>query len=286
MVTIAPLAIFLGATATAALIFFAFWETLHGRAIAKIKGFADIFDRAGFRAKAEDIVITWITITAALWIGAAFLLRPSIFVGLILLPIAAAISGSLYWTYIQLRLKQRTEAFLNQFETVLRLMASGLRSGLGLQQTLALVSDESKEPARHEFARVLGKTNIGVGIHDALDDLAKRIVAAETLMMARVIRINAQTGGDMGRILEQLANTIKERRRMRRKISSLTAEGRIGAIVLGCIPIFLGSFITLTQADMGHGLLYTNVGHIVLLIIVVLEVCGIITLNRILKVDV
>jgi tight adherence protein B len=286
MVNIAPFAIFLGAAAAAALTFFAFWDTLHGVVLKEFKRFALVLDRAGLKRQPEEMVITWITITAAVWIVAVWFVRPSIVVGLLLLPIAAAAAGGLYALGIQFKLRQRTEAFLNQFETTLRLMASGLRSGMGLQQTITLVTDEMKDPARYEFARVLGQANIGVSIHDALDDLAQRIQTNETLMMARVIRINAQTGGDLGRVIEQLANTIRERRRMRRKVSSLTAEGRAGALVLGALPIFLGGFILMTQTEMAHGLLYTPTGHNVLLIIAVLEILGIVTLARILKVNV
>lgn len=286
MVTIAPFAIFLGAAATAALMFYAFWDTLQKGAVKTVTGSTTLLDRAGFRRKPEEIVITWITVTAALWIGTLFLFRPSVLIGLLLLPLAAAVAAAGYSGFVQFRLRTRKEAFLNQFETVLRLMASGLRSGLGLQQTLTLVTDEVKEPARHEFSRVLGQSQIGVSMYDALDDLATRLQTNETLMMSRVVRINAQTGGDLARVLEQLANTIKERRRMRRKISSLTAEGRAGAIVLASLPLFLGGFILATQPGMSHGLIYTQPGHIVALIIVCLEALGIFTLSRILKVKV
>ncbi len=284
--TFTPLAIFLGATAAAALAFYTFWEAFNRGATTMFKSFALVLDRAGVRRNPEDMTITWIVITAVFWIVPVLLLQPSVIVGLLLLPIAAAVAGGIYATAIQIKLKRRVEAFLNQFETVLRLMASGLRSGLGFQQTLTMVVEESKEPARHEFARVLGQSNIGVGIHDALDDLSTRIHTNETLMMARVVRINSQTGGDLARVLEQLANTIKERRRMRNKIKSLTAEGRAGALVLGGLPIFLGGFIIMTQPQMAHGLLYTPTGHIVLFIVACQEALGVFILNRILKVNV
>jgi len=148
------------------------------------------------------------------------------------------------------------------------------------------VTDEMPDPARYEFSRVIGQANIGVGLHDALDDLAERLPQNETLMMSRVIRIQSNTGGDMAKVLEQLANTIKERRRMRRKVSALTAEGRAGAMVLAGLPIFLGGFIIVTQRDLGHGLLFTGAGHIALTIVAVLEVLGVFTLGRILKVNV
>lgn len=286
MVSASPIAIFLGATVTVGLIFFALWASLHRVLLTEFKRFAAALDKSGLRQDPEEMIVTWITITAVLWIGFMWLVKPSILVGLLFLPVAAALGGFAFTGVIRLKVAKRTTAFLDQFETVLRLMASGLRSGLGLRQSLALVTDETKDPARYEFARVIGQTNIGVSIHDALDDLATRIETNETLMMARVIRINSQTGGDLGRVLEQLANTIRERRRMRRKVSSLTAEGRAGAAVLACLPVFLGLFIIMTQEDMSRGLLYTHAGHVVLMIILFLELGGIFTLNRILKVNV
>lgn len=286
MVSAAPLAIFFGAAVTVALAFFAFWDLLHGVMLREFKGFAAALDRSGLRREPEEMLITWITVTALLWIVWMWLAKPSLLIGLLCLPVAAALGGGIYALFVRLKIFRRTEAFLNQFETALRLMASGLRSGLGLRQALSLVTDEMKDPARYEFARVLGQSNIGVSVQDALDDLAGRIQTNETLMMARVIRINSQTGGDLARVLEQLANTIRERRRMRRKVSSLTAEGRMGAAVLSALPIFLGLFIVMTQADMARGLLFTHTGHVVLGIIAFLEAAGVFTLMRILKVNV
>ena len=54
-------------------------------------------------------------------------------------------------------------------------MAGGLRVGLGLRQAMAIVIDELPDPARYEFRRVIGQTNLGVSIFDAMDDLAERM---------------------------------------------------------------------------------------------------------------
>ena len=69
-------------------------------------------------------------------------------------------------------------------------------------------------------------------------------------MLARVFRVQSETGGDLARILDQLADTIKDRRQVQRKISALTAEGRMSAWVLMVIPICLGAFIAATQQHM------------------------------------
>lgn len=286
MVTYAPLAIFLGAAAAAVLAFYGFWDLLHARVSKRFERFEDLLERAGVRRTTEESVMIWLLFTAGVWIVLTLLLHPSLLFGMLLLPVCGVSTALLYGLWVQWKLTKRIGEFVEQLELALRLMASGLRTGLGLRQSLSLVTEEMPDPARYEFSRVIGQANIGVGLHDALDDLAQRLPQNETLMMARVIRIQSNTGGDMAKVLEQLANTIKERRRMRRKVSSLTAEGRAGALVLGALPIFLGAFIVVTQHDLGHALLFTPAGHISLTIVAVLETLGVLTLNRILKVNV
>lgn len=283
---LAPLAIFLAAVATVALAFVSFSDAISAGIVRFIKHFATLLDRAGVKRPSEEVFVALVTGAAFVWIASILIFRPNPIGGLLLLPIAALLAAGGFVAYVEIRLRQRVQLFVEQLEVVLRLMASGLRSGLGLRQTLSLVVDEAPEPSKYEYARVIAQTNVGASIYDAMDDLAERMKTNDTLMMTRVIRIQAQTGGDLAKILEQLASTIKERRRMVRKIASLTAESRAGALVLGVLPPALGTFILSTQPDMGHALIATPPGHIVLLIVLALEALGVLTLLRILKVNV
>ncbi len=198
--------------------------------------------------------------------------------------VAIAVLG--FSGFVQFCMQRRLDAFITQLEPAMRLIGGGLRVGLGLRQSLAIVIDELPDPARYEFRRVIGQTNIGVSIYDAIDDLAARMPSHESMMIARVFRVQAETGGDLARILDQLADTIKARRQVQRKTSSLTAEGRMSAWVLMAIPVALGGFIASTQPNMSHALLYTWIGHIVMGLVLGLEVMAYFSLKVIMKMDV
>lgn len=284
MVDAQPLAIFLGAIGTVGLALFGFWEVLHGSAEGAFGKYANVFERANIQRRPEEHVAIWLGTTAILWLLAVLIVRPAPLLGLLALPLVALLAAVLYLGHARYRLFLRTEQFIEQLELALRIMGSGLRSGLGTRQSLAIVIDEMPDPARHEFSRVIGQANIGTSMFDALDDLAARIQRAETSMMARVMRIQSHAGGDLARVLEQLANTIRDRRRMRRKVSSLTAEGRASAIVLVLLPLCIGSFIALTQHQLGHALFTTRVGHITMMIVGVLEAGGILALKAVMRV--
>jgi tight adherence protein B len=134
--------------------------------------------------------------------------------------------------------------------------------------------------------RVIGRTNIGIPIVDALDELAKSMPSNEMQMFARVVRVQQQTGGDLAKVLEKLAATIRDRRRVFRKMGALTAQGRFGAFIIGGLPILVGGFVVSTQPDMGHALMHTTPGLIALGIVAFLELCAIFSLSRILRFDV
>jgi tight adherence protein B len=269
--TLAPFAIFVGVAATIILAFFSLWSSVNERATARVRGLGDQLDRADIRMKPQDIVLTVASIGALIWILLVFSLHPAPLLAILLIPVIFGMAFLAFTFYVGLKMRRRLEAFVSQLEVALRLMAGGIRVGLSMRQALAAVVDELPDPASYEFRRVIGQTTIGVSMLDAMDDLARRMPNNETLMVARVFRVQSQTGGDLARILDQLAETIKGRRQVHRKIGTLTAEGKMSAMVLMLIPVGLGLFIVSTQANMGHALLYTPIGHITLLVVAGLE---------------
>jgi tight adherence protein B len=281
-----PFAIFAGVSATVFLAFFSLWNSVNKRATARVASIEDELDRAGITLGSQEIVLTVVGGIAIVWISLLLTLHPKPLVSMLLLPIIAGIAGFGFFFYVRMRMQLRLNTFITQLEPATRLMAGGLRVGLGLRHALAVVIDELPDPARHEFRRVIGHTNLGASIFDALDVMAARMPSHESLMLTRVFRVQSETGGDLARILDQLADTIKDRRQVQRKISSLTAEGRMSAWVLMAIPVGLGLFIVTTQQTMANALLYTLIGHIVLLIVAGLEVAAYLWLKALLRIDV
>ena len=252
----------------------------------RMKDLAELLDRAGLQMRPVELGLGVVGIGAIAWSTLAFVMKPGPVIAFLLFFLMMGLSAGGFYLLVRLKLRKRLDTFVQQLELALRLISSGVRIGLSLRQALTIVIEEMPDPARHEYMRVIGQTNIGVSVYDALDNLSKRMPGNETLMMARAIRIQSQTGGDLGKILEHLANTIRDRRRIQRKIRALTAEGRAGAAILSSLPPFLSGFIALTEPSMGAALFFTAPGHVALLIVCVLEALGVFSLVKMLKVDV
>jgi tight adherence protein B len=116
--------------------------------------------------------------------------------------------------------------------------------------------------------------------------MAKTNPGGDLMLFLRCVRVQQQTGGDLAGVLETLAATIRDRRRVRRKMGALTSQGRFGAIIIGGLPFLVGGFVVATQTDMRAALFGTVVGWGCLGGVFLLELLAIFTLTKILQLDV
>jgi tight adherence protein B len=242
--------------------------------------------KADMSIKPEEFALIALGAGAIFWVLVVLMLRAGFLFSMLLLPVMLCLSIMAGSMYLRIRGNRRINAFSQQLEMVLRMLAGALRVGLGLRQAVILVTEEVQDPARREFMRVIGRTNIGLSALDALDELAKNMPSHEMVMFSRAVRVQSQTGGDLARVLETLASTIRDRRRVTRKMGALTAQGRFGAFIIGGLPVLVGGFVVGTQPEMANGLLHTQPGWIILGIVAALESLAIFSLYKILQFDV
>jgi tight adherence protein B len=281
-----PYAIGASVCGVLALLFYASGISLAGFTGKIGVGFQEKIDRADMTIKAEEFALLLVGVAVILWLVIVLLVHTSPLISALILPMAFGVSILGGTGYLKFRGDKRVGTFVNQLELVLRMLAGAMRVGLGLRQAMILVTEEVADPARREFMRVIGRTNLGIPIVDALDELCKSMPTSEMQMFAKVVRVQQQTGGDLAKVLEKLAATIRDRRRVIRKMGALTAQGRFGAGIIGSLPILVGGFVIGTQPDMGGALLNTFPGHIALGLFVCLEGAAIYSLSRILRFDV
>ncbi len=281
----APLAIGVSVIGVLAMLMFALGVDVRKLLQRYSQKFQVAIDRADMTIKAEEFGLIVVGAGAILWVGTVLVLRSDLITSAVLFPVEMVLSVVCGNTFLKMRGDMRMKGFGNQLEMVLRMLAGALRVGLGLRQAIILVTEEVPDPARREFMRVIGRTNIGLSVLDALDELAKSMPSNEMTMFSRALRVQSQTGGDLAKVLETLAATIRDRRRVQRKMSALTAQGRFGAIIIGALPLLVGGFVIATQADMAQALLHTQPGWYALGAVFVLEALAGYSLNRILQFD-
>jgi tight adherence protein B len=285
MAAIAPFAIIFGGIITIALLFSSFWRPISKWVEGLGPEFAADLDVAGMKIEPSQYAIVLMGIGAGVWVICLLLLRPGLLVSFLMLVACLPLTFYFGRWWVRRRRAARVAQFQDQLEGALRTLAGGLRVGLGIRQAIILVGEQSREPIRHEFLRVVGLTNLGVSILEAFDQLTLRMTNPETSMLTRVIRVQSQTGGDLASVLDNLAGTIRDRRRLRRRIGAITAQGRATGWLLGSLPAGIGAFIVVTQPGLRDVMLHTPLGNISLAVALALDALAIFSLMKITKID-
>jgi tight adherence protein B len=76
------------------------------------------------------------------------------------------------------------------------------------------------------------------------------------------------------------------RERLRRDVASLTAEGRVSAIVLGVLPIGLGAVMFVINPDYTSALIDTTLGNIMLGVAAVAMAIGFFWMKKIIDIEI
>ncbi len=184
----------------------------------------------------------------AMGLGAvATVLRGSAVVGFLLALVAAPIPTIFVWIKRQRRLNKLQAQLPEAFD----LMARVIRAGQTMAQALQAVSDDFEKPISAEFSYTCEQQNLGLPPDTALRDLARRTGILEVRIFVLALLIQQQTGGNLAEMLDKLAGVMRDRARIQGKIRTLTAEGRLQALVLLGLPPFL--LLAIMFLNPGYG---------------------------------
>lgn len=150
----------------------------------------------------------------------------------------------------------RLKSFNNQLGDTIQLMSNSLRSGLSLVQSMEMISRESEPPISEEFQRVVREIGLGVGPQEALLHLVRRVASDDLDLLVVAILVQFEIGGNLSKILDSIANTIRERVKLQGEIRTMSAQGRMAGYVLSGMPVAIGSLLMLI-APSYMGALFT-----------------------------
>jgi tight adherence protein B len=170
------------------------------------------------------------------------------------------IGGLIPVLILEYRQSKRTMEFDKQLPDALTLIASSLRTGYSFLHSCDMVIGEMKPPIAQEFSWVQGEVRLGVPMEQALQRMVTRIRSYDFDLVVTAVSIQLQVGGNLAEILDTIANTIRERVRIKGEIDGLTAEGKLSGVILFAMPIFMALFLNLKNPDYFTPLLKDPIG--------------------------
>ena len=200
-------------------------------------------------------------------------------------PLAAAVLGALAPALAISATKRRNERrFEEMLGQTMPLIASNLRGGMALRQSIMPVAQDMDEPIRSEFAQLSRDIGRGVPVADAIETMAERNRNRDLKLFSSAVRAQQQTGGNLADIVDQVGMTIRERVALRMEVRSKTSQGRATMWIMAAVPPALLAALW-AMNDM-YAEYYTGpAGPITLVCCAVLEILGVIVARKICKIE-
>lgn len=179
---------------------------------------------------------------------------------------------------------KRLEKFIEQLPDALNMISRSLRAGHSLTNAVELVGEESTNPTKELFKTAYEQQKLGLRITDCLTNMVNRIDCIDLRYFTTAISINSEVGGNLSEILDKLAETIRERLKIRRQVRVYTAHGRLSGYVLGTLPIFAFFMLQVLMPGYTDVLLKEKAGNFMLGGAIVAQLFGFIAIKKIITI--
>lgn len=182
--------------------------------------------------------------------------------------------------------RRRLDAMELQLPDTLLMLAGGMKAGVSLTQAIQQLVLESRPPISQEFDLVLREQRLGVALDAALENLNQRVPLQSVTLTVSAMRIAAETGGQLAETLERASQTLRTKLAMEGKIRALTSQGKLQAIVVGALPLFLMYVLNKMEPEAMNLMFTTQTGYATLAVIALLEFFGVLIIRKIVDIDV
>ena len=227
-------------------------------------------------------------LTYCLAFGLGALLLVVFTLGGVLTPILALAAGAAApLGYLMIRRSKRELALVSQLPDAIDMISRGLRAGQGLDAALQEVARSFPAPVGTELRRIYEEMTMGLSFEAAIRSFEHRFYRVmDVRMLCAALLIQRETGGNLTAILDNIAHMIRERFTFDRQVRTLSAEGRLSAMILGSLPFIFCLITWLIQPEYVQMLFTHPSGKKVIMLALILETAGFLLMYRLARVKV
>ena len=161
--------------------------------------------------------------------------------------VAALVLAGVPWLWVARRREQRRVRIERQFPQALDLLGRALRAGHAFQAAVRMAAEELPDPLVREFRLLFDEMNYGVPVPQALQRFAERVPLADAGYFAVAVTIQRESGGNLAEVLDKIAGIVRARLRLLGEVRTLSAEGRLSAVILTALPFAVALVVHLVN---------------------------------------
>jgi tight adherence protein B len=165
---------------------------------------------------------------------------------------------------LNLRCWWRLRVATSQFPDVLDTLVSCFKTGYGFNKAVQQVAQNYHDPWGTEFGKMALETSLGANLDETLGNLSQRLPSPDVDLFVTCMLIQKETGGNMTELLGNLSHTCRERFKLARKVSAISAQGKLTSVIVCMVPLTIMGFMYLFMSEAVTEFLSNVIGQIVI----------------------
>jgi tight adherence protein B len=188
--------------------------------------------------------------------------------------------------FVSARANRTRREFETQLADNLQVVAAAMRAGQSFTGALAVAVQEAAEPARRELQRTVTDERLGVPLDEAIGRTARRMRSEELEYVGLVATLQRETGGNTAEVLDRVTETIRERGELKRLVRTLTAQGRLGGVIVSSVPVALAALFLAISPGYFDPLLKSALGVALIVLSAAMLAGGWVAIRKIVDIEV
>jgi tight adherence protein B len=182
--------------------------------------------------------------------------------------------------------KRRINKFTTELPNAMDVIVRGIKAGLPLGDCLRIIASEAADPVRTEFRMIVEAQSLGLSLGEAVERMAERVPAAEANFFSIVVNIQSKSGGNLSEALGNLSRVLRERKKMRGKVTAMSMEAKASAAIIGALPFIVGLLVYLSTPAYMELLFTSTTGKIVMAVSLFWMFIGLMAMRKMIQFDI
>lgn len=182
--------------------------------------------------------------------------------------------------------RQRVEQIEAQLDGFLLALANALKATPSLGDAFTSVQRLTPPPLQQEIELAVKEMRVGSTLDQAMMFMAGRIGSRQVDSALSALLIGRQIGGNLPKILDTTAGSLREMARLEGVVRTKTAEGKAQLWVLALFPIVLMVAFNSVKEGYFDPLTESVTGYVVIVLALVFWIASLVTARKILDVDI
>ena len=244
--------------------------------VGMLRRLQQTIQQANLKYRAADVLGIGVALAVTTFVAL------SLFGGIFFLRLLVALlTGAAPVVYIVNVRARRLKKFEEQLPDAIDLFTRTMRAGHNIHSGLETIANETSDPVKMEFKKLMEELGLGSQVEPALHELGKRVPLIDLKFFITSLILQRQTGANMVAVLENLAALVRERLNMKAKMKSHTAQQRFSAGLLCALPFVVGLGFWILKPEYIRLLWTDPVGSKFLTYAICSEIVGILIIRKI-----